>query len=74
MFTSARSRLDQSDSVTTRCFNKIFVKMGKKKDKKKQGLGELKTSEKTNRKLVAKQKRMLQKLGEVRNQNVNKTN
>lgn len=40
--------------------------MGKKKDKKKQGLGELKTSEKTNRKLVAKQKRMLQKLGEVR--------
>lgn len=66
MFTSSvDSRLDQSDSANTHFFKKIFEKMGKKKDKKKQGLGELKTSEKTNRKLVAKQKRMLQKLGEV---------
>lgn len=40
--------------------------MGKKDKKKKKGLGIEKTSEKTNKKLIAKQKKMLQKLGEVK--------
>lgn len=48
--------------------------MGKKDKKKKKGFGIEKTTEKTNKKLIAKQKKMLQKLGEVKLiQNVNKT-
>ena len=41
--------------------------MGKKDKKKKKGFGVEKTTAKTEKKLQAKQKKMLQKLGEVRN-------
>lgn len=40
--------------------------MGKKDKKKKKGFGIEKTSTKTDKKLIAKQKKMLAKLGEVR--------
>lgn len=41
--------------------------MGKKDKKKKKGFGIEKTTAKTDKKLLAKQKKLLQKLGEVRN-------
>lgn len=41
--------------------------MGKKDKKKKKGFGIEKTNAKTDKKLQAKQKKLLQKLGEVRN-------
>lgn len=40
--------------------------MGKKDKKKKKGLGVEKTASKTEKKALAKQKKMLQKLGEVK--------
>lgn len=40
--------------------------MGKKDKKKKKGFGVEKTTAKTDKKLLAKQKKMLQKLGEVK--------
>lgn len=42
------------------------LKMGKKDKKKKKGFGVEKTTAKTDKKLLAKQKKMLQKLGEVK--------
>lgn len=48
--------------------------MGKKDKNKKKGFGIEKTTVKTDKKLVAKQKKLLQKLGEVRMANVNKRN
>lgn len=44
--------------------------MGKKDKKKKKGFGIEKTNAKTDKKLLAKQKKLLQKLGEVRNFNL----
>lgn len=41
--------------------------MGKKDKNKKKGKGAEKTAMKTDKKLAAKQKKMLEKLGEVRN-------
>jgi hypothetical protein len=41
--------------------------MGKKDKKKKKGFGIEKTNAKTDKKLQAKQKKLLQKLGEVKN-------
>lgn len=48
--------------------------MGKKDKKKKKGFGIEKTNAKNEKKLIAKQKRLLQKIGEVKKyiQNVNK--
>lgn len=40
--------------------------MGKKDKKKKKGFGVEKTTAKTDKRLAAKQKKLLQKLGEVR--------
>jgi nucleoside-triphosphatase THEP1 len=40
--------------------------MGKKDKKKKKGFGVEKTTAKTEKKLAAKQKKMIQKLGEVK--------
>lgn len=40
--------------------------MGKKNNSKKKGKGAEKTAMKTDKKLVAKQKKMLEKIGEVR--------
>lgn len=42
------------------------VKMGKKDKGKKKGKGAEKTAMKTDKKLVAKQKKLLEKIGEVR--------
>lgn len=44
----------------------LSFKMGKKDKKKKKGFGVEKTTAKTDKKLLAKQKKMLQKLGEVK--------
>lgn len=44
----------------------LFVKMGKKDKNKKKGKGAEKTAMKTDKKLAAKQKKMLEKIGEVR--------
>lgn len=49
-------------------------KMGKKDKKKKKGFGVEKTSAKTDKKLLAKQKKMLQKLGEVESYSKRKQN
>lgn len=43
----------------------IVFKMGKKDKKKKKGLGIEKTASKTEKKALAKQKKLLQKIGEV---------
>jgi hypothetical protein len=40
-----------------------------KKDKKKKGLGIEKTNAKTDKKLIAKQKKLIQKIGEVSRKN-----
>lgn len=44
----------------------FFIKMGKKDKNKKKGKGAEKTAMKTDKKLAAKQKKMLEKIGEVR--------
>lgn len=48
--------------------------MGKKDKKKKKGLGVEKTASKTEKKALAKQKKLLQKLGEVKLQVLRKVN
>lgn len=47
-------------------FKKKSLKMGKKDKGKKKGKGAEKTAMKTDKKLVAKQKKLLEKIGEVR--------
>lgn len=48
--------------------------MGKKDKKKKKGLGVEKTASKTEKKALAKQKKLLQKLGEVKLRVLRKVN
>lgn len=45
----------------------VFSTMGKKDKNKKKGKGAEKTAMKTDKKLLAKQKKLLEKIGEVRN-------